>query len=184
MVHLPLQTLPVGRTIVTTHQLSEAAFVFFIITVGTVLSDPVQTITADELVNEFELFFDWEERYQYLIEMGTSLPALENSFKTDATRVQGCLSTVWLVAAPSPSDSSRLVFNADSDSQLVKGLVYILIRLYNNKTAAEIVEVNINDIFERLQLRQHISRSRSNGLNSMISRIRTLAVEHAAVTKS
>jgi len=148
------------------------------------LPAPVPSITADELINEFELFFDWEERYQYLIEMGNSLPSLADSFKTEQARVQGCLSTVWLVSAPSPSDSSRLVFNADSDSQLVKGLVYILVRLYNNKTAAEIVELNINDIFDRLQLRQHISRSRSNGLNSMISRIRTFAVEHAAATES
>ena len=144
----------------------------------------MQTITADELVDEFELFFDWEERYQYLIELGNSLPKLADTLKTEETRVQGCLSTVWLVSTPCPSDTSRLVFSADSDSQLVKGLACILIKLYNSKTAAEIVELDINDIFDRLQLRQHISRSRSNGLNSMISRIRTFAVEHAAVTEA
>ncbi len=140
---------------------------------------PFPTITADALVEEFELFFDWEERYQYLIELGNAMVALPEKYQCEENRVQGCLSTVWLVCQKSTDDPSKLVYSADSDSQLVKGLVAILIQLYNQKTPDDILQLDIVDVFARIELTQHISRSRANGVHSMIARIKTLALNFA-----
>jgi cysteine desulfuration protein SufE len=143
------------------------------------LPTPFPTITADALVEEFELFFDWEERYQYLIELGNSMAAFPAKYQCEENRVQGCLSTVWLVCQESTDDHGKLVYIADSDSQLVKGLVAILVQLYNLKTPDEILQLDIADVFARIELTQHISRSRANGLHSMIGQIKTLALNHA-----
>jgi cysteine desulfuration protein SufE len=140
---------------------------------------PFPTITADALVEEFELFFDWEERYQYLIELGNAMVALPAKFQCEENRVQGCLSTVWLVCQESVDDPRKLVYSADSDSQLVKGLVAILVQLYNQKTPEDILRLDIVDVFARIELTQHISRSRANGLHSMIARIKSLALNQA-----
>ena len=142
------------------------------------MSTPFPTITADALVEEFALFFDWEERYQYLIELGNAMVPLPGEYQCEKNRVQGCLSTVWLVCHESTDDPSRLVYTADSDSQLVKGLVAILVQLYNQKTPDEILQLDIVEVFARIDLTQHISRSRANGVHSMIGRIKTLALNH------
>ena len=142
------------------------------------MSTPFPTITADALVEEFALFFDWEERYQYLIELGNAMVPLPGEYQCEKNRVQGCLSTVWLVCHESTGDPSRLVYTADSDSQLVKGLVAILVQLYNQKTPDEILQLDIVEVFARIDLTQHISRSRANGVHSMIGRIKTLALNH------
>ena len=130
------------------------------------------------MVEEFALFFDWEERYQYLIELGNAMVPLPGEYQCEKNRVQGCLSTVWLVCHESTDDPSRLVYTADSDSQLVKGLVAILVQLYNQKTPDEILQLDIVEVFARIDLTQHISRSRANGVHSMIGRIKTLALNH------
>ncbi len=148
---------------------------------GFFLSTPFLTITADALVKEFELFFDWEERYQYLIELGNAMDGLSLEYQCEENRVQGCLSTVWLVCQKSPDNPRKLVYLADSDSQLVKGLVAILVQLYNQKTPDEILLLDIVDVFARIELTQHISRSRANGVHSMIARIKTLALNHATI---
>jgi cysteine desulfuration protein SufE len=137
------------------------------------------TITADALVEEFELFFDWEERYQYLIELGNAMNAFPEEYQCEENRVQGCLSTVWLVCQQTTDDPSKLVYIADSDSQLVKGLVAILVQLYNQKTPDDILQLDIVEVFARIELTQHISRSRANGVHSMIARIKTLALNYA-----
>jgi|TARA_B100000700_G_scaffold40966_3_gene41737 cysteine desulfuration protein SufE len=139
------------------------------------VSNRVDSITVDELIEEFELFDDWEERYRYIIETGNTMPPLEAEYQTEENRVQGCLSSVWLIIQA--TDDGRYYFRADSDSQLVKGLVCIVIMLFSDKTADEILQLDINSVFESIELRQHISRSRSNGLNSMIGRIKSLALE-------
>ncbi|MBA61028.1 MAG: cysteine desulfuration protein SufE [Planctomycetaceae bacterium] len=132
-------------------------------------------MTADELIEEFELFDDWEERYRYIIETGNSMPPLEIEYQSEQHRVQGCLSSVWLVIEQTAN--GNYYYRGDSDSQLVKGLVCIVIMLYSDKSAEEILQLDINHVFEAIDLRQHISRSRSNGLNSMIGRIKSLALE-------
>ena len=139
------------------------------------MSKRVESITADELIEEFELFDDWEERYRYIIETGNSMPPLEIEYQSEQHRVQGCLSSVWLVIEQTAN--GNYYSRGDSDSQLVKGLVCIVIMLYSDKSAEEILQLDINHVFEAIDLRQHISRSRSNGLNSMIGRIKSLALE-------
>jgi len=144
------------------------------------VATPFPTITADKLVEEFALFFDWEERYQYLIELGNAMAPLPKDYQCEENRVQGCLSTVWVVCQEAPDDPGKLVYIADSDSQLVKGLVAILVQLYNQKSPDDILQLDIVDVFSRIELTQHISRSRANGVHSMIAQIKTLALSHAA----
>ncbi len=139
------------------------------------MTNRIEPISTEELIEEFELFDDWEERYRYIIETGNSMPPLGAVYQTEENRVQGCLSSVWLIIEP--TENGRYFFRADSDSQLVKGLVCLVIMLYSDKTAEEILQLDINTVFEAIDLRQHISRSRSNGLNSMIGRIKSLALE-------
>ena len=139
------------------------------------MTNRIEPISKEELIEEFELFDDWEERYRYIIETGNSMPPLEAVYQTEENRVQGCLSSVWLIIEL--AENGRYFFRADSDSQLVKGLVCLVIMLYSDKTAEEILRLDIDTVFEAIDLRQHISRSRSNGLNSMIGRIKSLALE-------
>ena len=139
----------------------------------------MKTLTIEELLDEFEDFDHWEERYRYIIELGEELDEMPAELKTEENRVQGCVSNVWLVMEMQPGDSPLVQFRADSDSQIVRGLVSILLMLCSGRPAREVVAMDIESVYERLDLRQHLSRSRSNGLHSMIQRIRTLAGQYA-----
>ena len=138
-----------------------------------------QTLTVEELLEEFALFDDWNDRFQYIIELGDSLAELPEEFRVDANLVQGCQSRVWLKERVRPGNPPVIEFAADSDSQIVKGLIAILVMLLSGRTAREILQTDIEGVFERLDLKRHLSRSRSNGLSSMIKRIRVLARQHA-----
>lgn len=140
----------------------------------------MKTATLDELVEDFEFLDAWEDRYRYIIELGDELEQMPDSLKVEEHRVQGCVSNVWLVLDVEPGDPPRIRFIADSDSQIVRGLVSILLMLCSGRTAQEIQAMDIESIFERLELGKHLSRSRSNGLHSMIKRIRRLAEDQAA----
>lgn len=120
------------------------------------------------LVDEFDLLGDWEQRYRYLIDMGKALPPFPENARDDAHRVKGCVSQVWLVTR---RDGDRLIFEADSDAHIVRGLAALLIRLYSGRTAVEIRSVDARDVLARIGLAEHLSPQRSNGLNSMIARI-------------
>ncbi|MFT5528302.1 MAG: cysteine desulfuration protein SufE [Pirellulaceae bacterium] len=133
-----------------------------------------EQITIEELLDDFELFDDWESRYKYIIELGGELPELPESFRVDENLVQGCLSRVWVMATPTDADGI-VKFHADSDSQIVKGLISILVSLCNGRSANEIKTINFEGLFADLGLEEHLSRSRSNGFHSMVQRIRTLA---------
>lgn len=135
---------------------------------------------ARELIQEFEFFDDWEERYKLLIEMGGELDRLPPEACVESNRVQGCQSNVWLTVDKTADDPPRVVFHADSDSQIVRGLIAVLIEILSDRTPAQIVEFDVESVFDRMQLRQHLSRQRSNGLHAMIQRVRQLAVEAAA----
>ncbi len=133
-------------------------------------------MTEQELLEEFESFDDWSDRYRYIIELGDELPAMPEALKTEDTRVQGCQSNVWIVSeAPDADDPTRIGFLADSDSQIVRGLIAVLVMLLSHRTASEILATDVRSVFERMDLKSHLSRSRSNGLNSMIDRIYELA---------
>jgi cysteine desulfuration protein SufE len=120
------------------------------------------------LVDEFDLLGDWEQRYRYLIDMGKALPPFPEDARDDAHRVKGCVSQVWLVTR---REDDRLIFEADSDAHIVRGLAALLIRLYSGRTADEIRSVDARDVLARIGLAEHLSPQRSNGLNSMIARI-------------
>jgi len=129
----------------------------------------------DTLLEEFELFDDWEERYRYIIDLGKDMPPLEISEKSEATRVLGCASQVWLVMDPAPEGVLR--FRGESDAFIVKGLIAVLVRLLDGLPITEIQEFSIRDTLHRLGLDEALSSQRTNGLMSMVERLK-----HAART--
>lgn len=132
-------------------------------------------ISIDELVGNFEFLGDWEERFGYLIELGKKLPALEPGEKIEANRVRGCQATVHLCMIPNSCEPPTFNIRADADAFIVKGLIAVLLLVYNNKTAEEIIEANAPGVLRRLGLDRHLSPTRRNGLRSMVKRIETLA---------
>ena len=136
-------------------------------------------MSLDDLLEGFALFDSWEERYRYIIELGRKLPALEEDLKTEPHRVQGCVSQVWMVSERPPDAPQTLVFRADSDSHIVRGLIAILLLAYSHKTAPAILDVDIEAVFEELGLGQHLSPNRRNGFFSMVERIQRTAAATA-----
>jgi cysteine desulfuration protein SufE len=139
----------------------------------------------DEIIENFELLDEWDDRYRYVIELGRTLPPLPEADHIDSNKVQGCSSQVWLVTHVKPDGAAGpvLTFEGDSDAHIVRGLVAILFALYSGKTAREIVGVDALDIFDRIGLRENLTLQRSNGLRSMVERIRAeAAAALAAVT--
>ena len=122
-----------------------------------------------ELRDEFDLLGDWEERYRYVIEMGKDLAPLTDAERGEANKVRGCASQVWLVTEP---HDGMLGFRGDSDAHIVRGLIAILLRLYSNRTPAEILAFDAKAAFDELGLSGALSSQRSNGLASMVARIR------------
>ncbi|MDB5491665.1 MAG: fe-S metabolism associated domain protein [Micavibrio sp.] len=129
-------------------------------------------IALTELSESFGLFGDWEDRYRYLIDLGKRIPPMDSVLKTEETLVRGCTSKVWMVAG---WQDDRLKFQADSDAQIIKGLIYILDLAYQNRSRAEIESLDINKTFEDLGLDRHLSPNRRNGFFSMVERIRSFA---------
>jgi cysteine desulfuration protein SufE len=127
------------------------------------------------IADEFAFFGDWSERYQYLIDLGRKLPPFPEALKTDEHRLHGCQSLVWIVAS---GDATRLDFAATSDSAIVSGLVYLALRVYSGRPAAEILATQ-PDYIARIGLSKHLSPTRSNGLAALLAFIRG-AAEQAA----
>ena len=125
-----------------------------------------------EIAENLSYLDDWEDRYRYIIELGQKLPPLADSEKNAATKVNGCVSQVWLV---SERDGALLRYRGESDAMIVRGLAAILIALYSGRTPAEIAGTDAIAIFDELGLREHLSTQRSNGLVAMVNRIRSEA---------
>lgn len=123
------------------------------------------------IAEEFGYFGDWSERYQYLIDLGRKLPALPEEVKTEANRLHGCQSKVWIVAE---GDPQRLAFHAGSDSSIVSGLVYLALRVYSGRSAAEIAATD-PDYIAAIGLAKHLSPTRTNGLAALVQFIRSRA---------
>ena len=134
----------------------------------------------EEIVDTFDMLGDWEERYRYLIELGRKLPPLADSAHSDANRVRGCMSQVWLDAHVEPGPSPVLHFAGDSDAHIVKGLIALLFRMVDGRPAREILDTDVGGVFERLGLESHITVNRRNGFYAMVERIRALAERTAA----
>jgi len=128
--------------------------------------------TLERLLDDFDFLETWEEKYQYLIDLGEKLPPLEESYKTDAFKVSGCQSQVWLV--PEIKDG-KFYFKADSDAIIVKGIIYVLEVIYSAKDTSEIKNIEVEKIFATLGLKEHLSPSRRNGMAAMVERIRACA---------
>jgi len=126
--------------------------------------------TVNEFADELDVLGDWEQRYRYVIDLGRGLEPLTESEHDDANKVRGCASQVWLIARRDPS--GRLSFRGDSDAHIVRGLIAILLSLYGGRTPTEILAFDARAAFERLGLTGALSRQRSNGLFSMVERIR------------
>ncbi|MGQ0680906.1 SufE family protein [Bradyrhizobium sp.] len=127
----------------------------------------------DEIIDNFSMLDDWDDRYRYVIELGRGLRPLPEIHRTDANKVQGCASQVWLATTVSPgADGPRLHFAGDSDAHIVRGLVAILLALVSGKPTGEILAADPIALFERLGLREHLTPQRSNGFRSMVERVR------------
>ena len=137
-------------------------------------------ITIDRIMQNFDVLTDWEDHYRYIIELGRKLPPFAEEYKIDDNLVRGCVSQVWLVTDVRDGDPPVIEFRADSDAQIVKGLVAILLSLYSGKTAREILTADIRSIFQKLDLAKHLSINRANGFASMVKRIHELALATAA----
>ncbi|WP_296817657.1 SufE family protein [Brevundimonas sp.] len=131
----------------------------------------------DELADTFDLLGDWEERYRYVIELGRGLEPLPEAARTDATKVSGCASQVWLLARTNAD--GKMSWLGDSDAHIVRGLIAILLDLYSGRTPQEVLDFDAKGAIQRLGLSEALSSQRSNGLNAMIQRIRADAA-HAS----
>jgi cysteine desulfuration protein SufE len=130
----------------------------------------------NEIVNEFSMFDDWMERYEYIIELGKGLPIIEEQYKTEDNIIKGCQSKVWVHAE---EKDGKVIFSADSDAILTKGIIAILIRAFSNQTPAAILEAN-TDFVDEIGLKEHLSATRANGLVSMIKKIKMYALAFEA----
>lgn len=135
--------------------------------------------TTDELIETFEDLKEWDERYDFIIDLGRELPTLPADLQNKDNVVEGCMSTVWL-ATKVTQPAGIIEIQADSDSIIVKGLIAVLLSFYSGKTAEEIVKSDVSGYLSQLGLNQHLSPQRRNGLFSMIKRLNALAAQHVA----
>lgn len=136
---------------------------------------------VEEIREDFELLDDWEDRYRYVIELGRKLPPFPEVERTDANKVRGCASQVWLTSCTELDGGRRVMhFDGDSDAHIVRGLVAVLLAIYDGQTPEEVLAVDAQKIFGDLGLSQHLTQQRSNGLASMVARIKADAAAAAA----
>ncbi|AGF75503.1 SufE family protein [Bartonella vinsonii] len=129
--------------------------------------------TIENIIENFSLLDNWEDRYRYVIELGHELPPFPESARNDDHKVRGCVSQVWLLSSrDNTSDNPILTFQGDSDAHIVRGLIYILLAFYSGKKTSEIRNADAEGLFETLGLKENLTPQRSNGLKSMIERIR------------
>lgn len=136
------------------------------------MSEPIEKI-EEQVVEEFGLFDDWTDKYEYLIELGRGLPLIDGQYKTEANKVSGCQSQVWLNAE---LKDGKLMYKADSDAIITKGIIALLIRVLSGHTPQEILDAKLGFI-DRIGMREHLSPTRSNGLVSMVEHMRRYAMK-------
>jgi len=128
----------------------------------------------EEIVDEFAMFEDWMQRYEYMIELGKSLPLIDGKYKTDDNIIKGCQSKVWVHAE---LEGDKLVFTADSDAIITKGIIAILIRVFSNQKPRDIIDAN-TDFIDEIGLKEHLSPTRANGLVSMVKQLKLYAIAY------
>lgn len=132
--------------------------------------------TRDDIIDDMAFFDDWEQRYQYIIDLGKSISRIDENEKTDENVVKGCQSKVWLI---SNLNDGILYFKADSDAVIVNGLLALVMAVFNNKTPKDILAVDIDEYFKQLDLERHITPSRGNGLKAIVAKIQAIANSYA-----
>jgi cysteine desulfuration protein SufE len=140
-------------------------------------------MTIDEIIDNFSVLDEWDDRYRYVIELGRTLSPLADSAHVEANKVRGCASQVWLASSarpPRPGATPVLTFQGDSDAHIVRGLIAILFAMFQGKTADEILRADARALFAELGLEEHLTPQRSNGFFSMVERIRADARARAA----
>lgn len=128
----------------------------------------------EELIDEFSMFEDWEERYQYMIDLGKTLPLIEERYKTQENIIKGCQSRVWVHAE---MQNGKVIFTADSDAIITKGIIAILIRAFSDQSPQEIIDAD-TDFIDVIGLKEHLSPTRANGLVSMIKQLKMYAIAY------
>jgi cysteine desulfuration protein SufE len=128
-----------------------------------------------EIIDTFELLGDWDQRYQYLVEIGEKLPPMDAAVKTDANQVKECMSTVHVAAAPDPAGDGRLNYQGDCDTAIIKGVVALLVGLFSGKTPAEVEALDVDALFTGLQLEEHLSPSRHVGVYAIVNKMKRQA---------
>ncbi|MGM0563805.1 MAG: SufE family protein [Pseudomonadota bacterium] len=136
-----------------------------------------QKINTDDIVGDFDFLDDWEERYAYIIDLGRQLPEFPESEKIEDNYVHGCQSQVWLIHQV---EDGKLYLLIDSDAIIVRGLAAIVLTALNAKTPQELIDTDVDDLFQQLDLFRHISPTRGNGLRAMVEKIRRIAATEAA----
>lgn len=141
-----------------------------------------EPLGIEQIIDDFSVLDDWDERYRYIIELGRQMQPLTDQQKTDLTKVRGCASQVWLVSKleKGPNGKDVIVFEGESDAMIVRGLIAILLKLYSSKTAQDILAIDAKRVLGELGLDTHLSQQRSNGLFAMVERIRSDARTSAA----
>ena len=137
-------------------------------------------MTTEELIERFAFFDDWEDRYRYLIDLGKKLAPMKDEEKNEHSKVEGCMSQVWMVSHQIPGNPPTIEIVGDSDAFIVKGLIAVLLIVYSGKSAEEILAIDIDTVFQQLNLSEHISINRRNGFYAMVQRIKAIAREKAA----
>jgi len=126
----------------------------------------------DEIIENFEILDDWDDRYKYLIELGAMLDALPEADRTRENKVQGCVSQVWVTSSKSDDPDPVLTFSGASDAHIVSGLIAVTFALFSGNTASEILAQDEKEVFGRINLSEHITPQRSNGLKALVERIK------------
>jgi len=139
-------------------------------------------LSAQEVIGNFELLEDWDSRYAYLVELGERLSPMDGRCRTEACRVQGCMSNVWVCARPDPSDSDRLLYEGDCDTAIIKGVLAILIGLLSGRTREEIEAFDVDQFFDDLNIAQHLSPNRHFGIYAIVELMKAQARQGGAET--
>jgi cysteine desulfuration protein SufE len=129
----------------------------------------------EEIIDEFSMFDDWMERYEYIIELGKSLPLIDEQYKTDDNLIVGCQSKVWLHAE---KKEDKIIYSSDSDAILTKGIIALLLRVFTNQTSENILKAN-TDFIDEIGLKEHLSPTRANGLVSMVKKVKLYALAYS-----
>lgn len=134
----------------------------------------------EELIDEFSMFEDWMQRYEYMIDLGKSLPLIDENLKNDDKLIKGCQSKVWL---NSEMNDGKIIFTADSDAIITKGIIAVLVRVFSNQKPQDILDAN-TDFIDEIGLKEHLSPTRANGLVSMIKQMKMYALAYQTQLKN